>query len=274
VPPPGQVDGAWEGGPARKRDAPLEDPTSASIGPELSVVVPTLNEAKNLEHLCRRIARALRGSVSYEVIVVDDASTDGTADLAESLSSRLPVRVLRRPAKFGLANAVLDGFKAAKGRFLAVMDADLQHDPAILPKLVLALGENEIAVGSRYAFQGKTCGWSILREAESRLAAFVTRQALTLTVSDPLSGYFAIRRSTFEGIDVPRDVRGWKILLELLARAPDASVAEVPFTFRSRKRGKTKMNPWVAAVWLAQLRDLRAAQRATRRAIQAEVVPS
>src|SRR5262245_39151920 len=110
--------------------------------PFLSLVIPTMNEAPNLPHLLRRVARSLRG-IAFEVIVADDASSDGTADIAQALVERFPVRVLRRDRDFGLSAAVLDGFRAARGEVLAVMDADLQHDPGVLPKLVVALRSHE-----------------------------------------------------------------------------------------------------------------------------------
>jgi dolichol-phosphate mannosyltransferase len=226
--------------------------------PLLSLVVPTLNEAENLPHLLRRVARALRG-IRHEVIVVDGGSTDGTADLADELAGTRPeLRVLHRSqAERGLSAAILAGFRHARGDVLAVMDADLQHDPAVLPGLVAALGDHDLAIGSRYTFRGKTCGWSFLRELQSRAAAALTRLVLRISVRDPLSGFFAIRRSAFELVAAGLQPRGWKLLLDILATAPRLSVAEVPMTFRARCRGKTKMNPRVVREWLGSLRGLR-----------------
>jgi dolichol-phosphate mannosyltransferase len=223
-------------------------------------VVPTLNEVRNLEHLLRRIDRSLRG-VPHEVIVVDDASTDGTPELAEDLAARRQnTRVLHRKAsERGLSSAILAGFRAARGDAVAVMDADLQHDPAVLPALLSALDRHDLAIGSRYTFRGRTCRWSWVRELESRAAAALTRAALGLRIRDPLSGCFAMRRAAFERIAPILQPRGWKLLLDVLASAPELSVAEVPMTFRARCRGKTKMNGAVVAAWLRQLRELRRA---------------
>ena len=219
-----------------------------------------LNEARNLPILFKRLRRSLLG-IAHEVIVADDASTDGTADLAEDLAANCgEVRVLRRTSNFGLSQAILDGFQAARGDVLGVMDADLQHDPRVLPNLLQATETADIAIGSRYAFQGKTCGWSFLREVESRLAALVTRTMLGLKVADPLSGFFLLRREVFESVAPALQARGWKLLLEILALSPGATVAEVPFTFRSRVRGKTKMNRRVVLAWLSELRRLRRLQ--------------
>jgi dolichol-phosphate mannosyltransferase len=237
------------------RDRPGIEENSS---PSLSVVVPTLNEAENLRHLVRRLDRAL-GEHPHEILVVDDGSTDGTAEIAEQLAAdRGNLRLLRRdPSDRGLSSAILAGFRSSRGEVLAVIDADLQHDPAVLPALLHACQHRDIAIASRYAFRGKTCGWSFVREVESRAAAWLTRRVLDLSVRDPLSGFFAIRRSAFDEIAGLLRPRGWKLLLDILASAPDMTVAEVPMTFRARCRGKTKMNGAVVIAWLRQLRELR-----------------
>jgi dolichol-phosphate mannosyltransferase len=235
---------------------PRETPGS----PRLTVVVPTLNEAHNLRHLVRRLDRSLRG-IPFEIVIVDDASTDGTGELADALAEeRSSIVVIQRTAaERGLSAAILAGFRAARGQLVAVIDADLQHDPGVLPRLVENLARVDIAIGSRYAFRGKTCGWSILRELESRAAAWLTRRALGLSVRDPLSGCFALRRRVIAEIEPVLQPRGWKLLLDILAAGRELSVAEVPMTFRARCRGQTKMNGRVVAAWLQQLRELRRA---------------
>ena len=225
--------------------------------PALSLIVPTLNEAANLPTLVRFVERALRG-ISHEILVVDDSSTDGTAEVAEALRCRHPrLRVIRRTRDFGLSAAIIHGFREARGAFLGVIDADLQHDPRILPELIGALSDHDVAIGSRYAFRGRTCGWSWLREAQSRLASWVTRRALRIPTRDPLSGFFVLRRSVFEEVESVLSSRGWKLLLEILASAPYARVAEVPFTFRPRRQGQTKMTWRVVAAWGRSLVELR-----------------
>lgn len=232
--------------------------------PVLSLVVPTLNEAPNLPVLFQRIARALR-HVTHEIVVCDDDSVDGTADLAESYARSTSVRVIRRTQNPGLSASILDGFRAARGSVLGVIDADLQHDPSVLPDLLRATETTDIAVGSRYAFQGKICGWSLVREAQSRAAALLTRAVLGLRVQDPLSGFFCLRRETFEAVAPSLEARGWKLLLEILALSPGARVAEVPFTFGPRHRGQTKMSSKVISAWLKDLRRLRALRRVALR---------
>jgi dolichol-phosphate mannosyltransferase len=223
------------------------------LRPSLSLVIPTLNEAPSLPHLLPRLQRAL-AAIPHEVLIVDDSSTDGTADLAEEMAQTWPaIRVIRRDGVPSLSGAVLDGFARARGAALGVMDADLQHDFHILPKLLAALRSADIAIGSRYAFQGRTRGWSALRELQSRLASGLTRSLLGIPARDPLSGFFVLRRSVYEAVDADLAPRGWKILLELLTRAPWARVAEVPYTFGPRRHGQTKMSGRVIAAWLAQL---------------------
>jgi dolichol-phosphate mannosyltransferase len=242
----------------------ISDPGNGRGVPTLSLIVPTLNEAKNIPTLVRWLEKVLRG-IAHEIVVVDDSSSDGTADVAESLRGRHPsLRVLRRTRNFGLSAAIIDGFRNARGDLLGVMDADLQHDPRILPGLVAALVDHDVAVGSRYAFRGRTRGWSWLREAQSRLASWVTRQSLRLSTKDPLSGFFVLRRSVFEEVESGLSNRGWKVLLEILASAPYARVAEVPFTFRPRRQGQTKMSWHVVAAWLGSVVDLRRARRGRR----------
>lgn len=231
--------------------------------PRLSVIVPTLNEVANLRPIVTRVDGVV-STIAHEIVIVDDASTDGTAELADTLAATRPnVRVLHRPlVDRGLSAAILTGFEAARGDAVAVIDADLQHEPRVLLRLLDALEDHDLAIGSRYTFRGRTCGWSWLRKIESRAAAALTRAALGLSIHDPLSGCFAMRRTAFEATAPRLRPRGWKLLLDILVMAPDLSVAEVSMTFRSRCRGKTKMNGAVVRSWLTQLRELRRLRRA------------
>lgn len=253
--------------------APRQRGRPSGQTPRVSLIVPTLNEAENLPRLLRLLDRSLRG-LSHEILIVDDSSRDGTAEIAEGLRSRHPsIRVLRRTRDFGLSAAIIAGFRAARGEFLGVIDADLQHDPRILPELVAALADYDVAIGSRYAFRGRTCGWSWVREAQSRLASAVTRRALGIPAKDPLSGFFVLRRSVFQEVESALSSRGWKVLLEILASAPNARVAEVPFTFRPRREGRTKMNWRVVAAWAGSLLELRRARLEQERAQARVSVP-
>lgn len=228
----------------------------------LSLIIPTLNEAENVRPLLQRVDRVLAGTPS-EIIFADDGSPDGTADVADRLRDAFPqVRVLRRTGEPGLAAAVLDGFRIARGRFLGVMDADLQHDETVLPALVEALETHDLAVGSRYTPKGSTSNWSRMRELQSRIAGSISRRALGLHVQDPLAGFFVLRRSVYESVAACLRPRGWKILLEILATLDDARIAEVPFTFRPRHAGCSKLGHGVVTSWLKQLIGLRRERRA------------
>jgi len=207
---------------------------------EVSVVIPTYNERETLPELAERLHRSLRSG--YEVVVVDDASPDGTADLAEELGRRYPVRVVRRPGKLGLASAVLEGARAASGRWVAVMDADLSHPPEDVPRLVSALRSGaDVAVGSRYTPGGGVRDWPLRRRLMSRVAVLLARLWLGERVRDPVSGFFAVRRELL--LDPSLEGLGYKILLEVLARNRKGRVVEVPYVFTDRRGGRSKLGP-------------------------------
>jgi dolichol-phosphate mannosyltransferase len=211
---------------------------------EASVVVPTYNERDTLPELVDRLHRAL-GS-GYELVVVDDRSPDGTAELAEDLGRRYPVRVVRRPGRLGLATAVLEGARAAAGRFVVVMDADLSHPPEDVIRLLDAVrGGADVAVGSRYVRGGGIRAWPLRRRLMSRVAVLLARLWLREGVHDPVSGFFAVRRDLL--LDPALQGLGYKILLEVLARNRGRTVVEVPYVFTDRTRGRSKLG--VREVW-------------------------
>ncbi len=221
--------------------------TAGGAGPELTVVVPTYNERESLPALVDRLAEVGR-RLSLEVVVVDDGSPDGTGALAEQLARTSPVRitVVHRPAKAGLASAVLAGARVARAPLVAVMDADLSHPPELLPRLTGALRDGaDLAVASRYVPGGGVHRWPLVRRIISRTATRLARALLGLRVQDPLSGYFVARREVLAG----RTYRGsgFKLLLEVLAAHPQAAVVEVPYVFTDRRTGRSKLTP--AELW-------------------------
>lgn len=221
----------------------------------LSLVLPSYNEGKNIPLLLPRIAKALEG-MPYEVIVVDDDSPDRTWEIAEGLAAQYPVRVLRRVGRHGLSSAVLEGFAMAKGTVLGVMDADGQHDEGILPALYRDVVERGgVAVGSRYVAGGGIHEqWSANRRFLSKAATWLTRIACNVTVSDPMSGFFLLSRDLYLREQSRLNPKGFKILLEILAGLPaDTSVSEVPFRFRVREHGESKLTLKVQWHFLAQL---------------------
>ena len=224
--------------------------------PLVSVIVPTYNERDNIPELVRRLDAALRG-LPYEIVIVDDNSPDGTAEVALELSKQYPIRVVKRPGKLGLASAVLDGFKVARGDILVVMDADLQHSPEVVPKLVEKIREGyDVVIASRYVPGGKTVGWSLIRKIISKVAIALVHILLpeTRRIRDPISGFFAVRRSVVENF-TSRPL-GFKILLDILVRGRYNSVVEVPYTFEPRRRGKSKLSRTEIFNYLKQLLEL------------------
>jgi dolichol-phosphate mannosyltransferase len=226
----------------------------------ISIVIPTLNEAGVISETLRRAAAALgTTSEDFEIVVVDDCSMDGTAGLAECLAKELPVRVLMRPGRLGLATAVLDGWALASGDVLGVMDADLQHPPETLGPLVQAIRQQgaDLAIGSRYVPGGGTSDWTWARRLVSRTATHMAATVLPLmlaTVGDPMSGIFLVRASALKDVDL--NPLGYKILLEVLAKAHYRKVVEVPYVFEERERGHSKLGKrqyWEFLLHLARL---------------------
>jgi len=215
----------------------------------ISVVVPTYNEAATIPKLADRLARAM-GPRPWELVVVDDGSPDGTADVAQALAPAVPVRVVRRSGKLGLATAVMAGFDAARGDTLVVMDADLSHPPEVVPRLVDAVRDDgELAVGSRYVSGGGTADWPLRRRIVSRVACLMG--SALVPVRDATSGFFALRRSVIDGVRL--DPIGFKIGFEVVARGRYTRVVEVPYTFRDREAGQSKFGKREVLSYLIQL---------------------
>ncbi len=226
-----------------KRDCRSAKAGGSSVS--LSIVVPTFNEAENIKLLIDRLARALRG-ISYEIVVVDDDSPDGTWRVAQELARKgYPIRVIRRIGERGLGTAIVRGLREAQGEFIVVMDADLQHPPEVVPKLyeeALRSGA-DVVVASRYTKGGGVKGWSRIRLLISRAASLLAYVLLAESrrTSDPMSGFFLVRRSLVERLRL--EGRSWKVLLEILAKAPGARVSEVPYVFEQRRSGESKLGP-------------------------------
>ncbi len=239
------------------RDDP--PPGRSSTHPVLSVVTPTYNEADNLPLLVADLGSAL-AEVPHEVIVADDDSPDRTWEVGERLADDDDtVVVVRRFHDHGLSAAVLDGMSVARGSILAVIDADLQHDPTILPEMVRLIEDDEadLVVGSRATEGGGYGDWAASRRFVSWVATFIARVILRVRVSDPMSGFFAVRRDVYER-DAPRiNPRGFKIMLEFIGRDRNLRVVEVPYEFRNRVHGETKLNRSVIRSYLLAVAELR-----------------
>src|SRR5947207_10402583 len=232
--------------------APAQSPQVAAPrpAPELSVVVPTFKERDNVPLLVEKLARTLEG-VDWEVVFVDDNSPDGTAAVARELGEAdSRVRCIRRIGRRGLAGACIEGMLASQARYVAVMDADLQHDETLLTAMLAQLRHDdvELAVASRYVDGGSAAGLSSAkREQVSRLSTAVARKLLGVTLSDPMSGYFMMRRDRFEELAPRLSSQGFKILLDIVATARGSlRIAELPFVFAERQHGESKLDTRVA----------------------------
>lgn len=225
---------------------------------ELSVVVPTFNERENVRILAESLFRALSAAgIRGELVVVDDDSPDGTAEAARGLSGRHPVRVLVRRGRSGLSSAVLEGVAMAAAPVVCVMDADLSHPPEAVPRLYSEVVTGaDIAVGSRLAEGGGVEDWPLSRRIISRGATLLARPLTP--VQDPMSGFFCFRRSLLRGARL--EPEGYKILLEILARCDIARAVEVPYTFRDRREGKSKLSGRVMRQFLRHLLRLYASR--------------
>ena len=243
--------------------------------PSLSIIIPTYNESENILKLISAIKGNIPSNIITEIIVVDDNSPDQTGKIVEDYihnnividasvkqqfhskvdSQNCVVRAIHRKNKTGLISAILEGIESSKGENILIMDADFSHPPETIPLLVEELRKdpNCIVIGSRYISRGSIIGWPYKRRVISRGAANIARHGLNVrNVTDPMSGFFAFPRHVIENIKF--DTKGFKILLEILVKSRDIRVKEVPYTFRDRKSGQSKMNfnvilDYAGAVW-------------------------
>ena len=237
----------------RSPPPPAERPHPA---PELSIVVPTFNERENVPRLIDTLRAALPG-VEWELIIVDDNSPDGTAEVAKLIAATdARVRCMRRVGRRGLAGACLEGILASQAKYVAVMDGDLQHDEKLLlPMLGLLRGDTaDLVVASRYADGGSVAGLSSQRAFGSRLATTLAHRLLKLELSDPMSGFFMLSRERVEEIAPSLSTQGFKILLDIVVTAGDSlRIAELPFEFRQRLFGESKLDAGVALEYVGLL---------------------
>ncbi|WP_115367436.1 glycosyltransferase [Alteripontixanthobacter maritimus] len=225
----------------------------------LAIILPTRDERDNIAPLIARIDAAL-GPDGWEAIIVDDDSSDGTADEARRLAAADPrIRVIQRVGRRGLASAVIEGVCSTAAPFVAVMDADHQHDPQLLDAMLRKVrdGEAEVAVASRFVEGASADGLADAhRETGSRLANDLARRLTGVSLTDPLSGYFLMRTGTFRTLVPKLSGIGFKILLDILAAAPEPMrVVEVPLNFAHRRSGDSKLDRAVAFEFLVGLYD-------------------
>jgi dolichol-phosphate mannosyltransferase len=239
--------------------ATLQPARRSSGPPELAVIVPTYQERSNVLELASRLTAALEG-IAFEVVVVDDDSPDGTADLVRELALHDPrFRCLQRIGRRGLASACVEGMLATAAPFLAVIDADLQHDERLLAPMleVLRRGRADVVVASRYLDGPEVPGWAEDRRLASRFATRLVAGLPRLRgLSDPLSGFFMLRREAFEATVRDLSAIGFKLLLDILLSAPEPlRVVELPYRFRERREGRSKLDARVVVEFVTLLLD-------------------
>ena len=248
---------------------------------DVSIIVPTYNESHNIIGLLESIERSVPRSLLSEVVVVDDNSPDKTGEMAETYSeetgkrntnqgtkvqqpnitnieldannmlnsSNCDLKVIHRPEKKGLVSAILEGIRSSKGQIILVMDADFSHSPSLIPKMLHEIinSDVDIVVASRYIEGGRIRGWPLKRRLISKGAVKIAQYGLPIKkeIKDPMSGFFALKRHVLDNIKI--DSAGYKILLEILVKANNARVKEIPYTFTNRTLGKSKLDNTV--VW-------------------------
>ncbi|QCE35413.1 polyprenol monophosphomannose synthase [Acetobacteraceae bacterium] len=213
----------------------------------LSIVVPAYNEAGNVERVFQSLCRAWEGREGeWEMILVDDNSPDGTSRIARTIAQEdIRLRVIRRIGRRGLTSAVMEGILSSSAHFVAVMDGDGQHDETLLPRMLDMLVDGaDLVVGTRYAQGGAADGLSgKYREWLSKLGTKVAQKISGKSCSDPMSGFFAVRRELIEELIPTMRTKGFKILFEFLAKSPsNLTIRELPFVFKDRLAGESKLS--------------------------------
>lgn len=219
---------------------------------EISIIIPTFNEAQNLTILIPRIFEIMnQNGLKAQVIVVDDNSPDGTWEIAQNLAHSFNLKLVRRFDERGLSSAVLEGFRHAQGEILTVMDADLSHPPEKIPEMVklIEAGFADMVIGSRYVEGGEFKNWPPFRRFISKCATGMAK--IVCDIKDPITGFFSLKKKILNGIEL--NPKGFKISLEILVRCNLKKVIEIPITFTDRKFGESKLNQRVILDYIFHL---------------------
>jgi len=225
----------------------------------LALIIPTLNEAENVRGMLSRARSVLDPvGIGYEILIVDDDSSDGTGEIVTAIALEDPrVRLIVRKGVKGVAGATLLGWENTDASIVGAMDADLQHPPELLPALVSAiLAGRDVAIGSRYAAGGSLGNWNLPRKLLSNAALWVAMpvQRKRIRAKDPTAGYFLVRRECIDQIQFQHT--GFKLLLDVLVRGRIRSIEEIPYTFESRQHGESKATFKVACEYAGLLAKL------------------
>jgi len=221
----------------------------------LSIIIPTFNEAENIAEIIKRVRNALGPpDISYEILIVDDASQDGTAGIAEELLGTTGTVIRRSGLSRSLSLSVLEGIARAKGELIVVMDADGSHPPELIPEFLNEIDRgHDLIVASRYVRGGGSSGFPLIRRLGSRFACLIG--SLVTPIKDNTSGYFCIRRSALDGVTLTP--QGFKIGLEIFVKAKARSFKEIPYIFANRKRGRSKLKANTIRQYFCQVNTLR-----------------
>ena len=214
---------------------------------QISIIIPTYNESQNIVNILKSIKDNLPKNISAQAIVVDDNSPDGTGKIVEDYLKNLKkitnytIEIIHRKTKDGLGSAILKGIQEATGDTIVVMDSDFSHPPQVIPKLIESIKkyQYDIAVASRYIKGGKIENWSAKRKLISKFATLIAKKGLGIDTRDPMSGFFAFKKNILNGLNL--DAIGYKILLEILVKAKNVSITEIPYTFQDRELGSSKL---------------------------------
>lgn len=244
-------------------DKPIEE--SVPPTPQISIILPTYNESQNIISIIKSVRENIPEGIHAETIVVDDNSPDGTGRLVEDYVAGLrrfaehTVNVIHRKTKRGLASAILNGVQSARAETIVVMDSDFSHPPQVIPRLLEALRQYQcdLVVASRYVRGGSTINWSVKRKLVSKAGVLIAKAGLRIKTKDPMSGFFAFKRSIINGLTF--DALGYKFLLELLVKSDEnITIKEIPYTFENRRLGKSKLD---ASLYVTGTEYLRAVWR-------------
>ena len=234
--------------------SPSQTGSTIKRSKSLSIVIPTYNESKNIVRILDSLNISIPRDLDTEVIVVDDNSPDGTSNTVEEYAKRLDkgldIQVIKRKNERGLSSAIVKGIEHAKGEAVVVMDSDLSHPPQTIPKMIEELRKSgcDIVVASRYIKGGSISGWPFKRKLISKGATKIAQHGLGIKIKDPMSGFFAFKRNIVKNIKF--DAIGYKILLEILVKARNAKVKEIPYSFIDRTSGSSKMSVSVGIDYL------------------------
>ena len=224
---------------------------------DITVIIPTFNEAENIENITRTVSGILSGKgINAEILVVDDNSSDGTIDIVKGLKDEIPgVNLIVREDDHGLSQSVVEGFENAQADIIQVIDADFSHPPDLIPEFYRSVKEDgyDVVIGSRYTRGGDIQNWPLKRRIIS-LGATVFGRILFPEITDPVSGFFAIKKDVVA--DAEMKPRGYKILMEVLGKGTWKRAKEIPFTFRDREEGESKLRLSTMADYLLQCLDI------------------